>query len=593
MKNIIKIFAILVFANLTLQAQKQYFLAINDSPKYKQGFKHFEYVNPNARKGGTFKTAAQGTYDSFNAFTLKGTTAAGIGLMYDTLMVGSMDENSISYPLLAQAVEVSPKNEWVKFFINKKAKFHDGKEVTAEDVKFSFDLLTTKGSPVYKRYYFDVKEAVVLDKYTIQFNFKRNTNKELALILGQLSILPKHFWKDKDFLKSDSIIPVGSGAYKIKDYKFGKYIIYELDKNYWAKDLNVNVGQNNFGLIWYDYYKDRTVILEAFKAGNIDFIMENTAKNWATLYVGKNFDNGKIVKKEITHERPQGMQGIVFNQRNPLFQDIHVRRALNLAFDFEWTNKKLFYNQYKRLSSYFDNCELKARGKPSKEELALLEPYKNILPKEVFKEAYKPNITKGDGNVRKELREALSILKKQGWKFDKNKILAKNGKEFKFEILLGSPTFEKVLNPFIKNLKKIGIKASIRIVDQVAYANKMKDFDFDMTIKRYMASNSPGNELRNYFASKSVDIKGSRNYMGVKSKAIDGLIDKIVTAPTRKDLIIATHALDRVLTHSYLVIPNWYIASFRVAYWDKFDQPKIAPKYGFGLFTWWIKAKNK
>ncbi len=579
----------LLFASSSLFATKQYYLSINEKPKYKKGFKHFEYVNPNAPKGGVFRSAVQGTYDSLNVFTLKGMSGAGIGLIYDTLMTESLDESSVSYPLIAEAVEVDKNNAWVRFFINKKARFADGKPVRAEDVKFSFDLLTSKGSPIYKRYYFDVKEAIVEDKYTVKFVFKRNTNKELPLILGQLSILPKHFWQNKDFLKSDHVLPLGSGAYKIKEYKFGKFISLELDENYWAKDLNVNLGQNNFGVIRYDYYKDKTVILEAFKAGLVDFTMENMAKNWATLYVGKNFDNGKIKKEAIPHQMPIGMQGFVFNQRNELFKSIKVRRALNLAFDFEWTNKKLFYSQYKRTTSYFDNCELKATGKPSKKELELLEPFRKDLPKEVFEEAYKPNVTKGYGNMRKELRKALGILKEDGWSFGKDKILQKNGREFKFDILLRSPTFEKVLNPFVQNLAKIGIKASIRVVDGVAYANRMRNFDFDMAVVTYGASFSPGNELRNYWSSKSFGIKGSRNYMGLRSSVVDSLIETIVTAPDRKSLVTAVKALDRVLTHSYLLIPNYHINAFRVAYWNKFDKPKIAPKMGFGLFTWWIK----
>ncbi len=587
MKKILYIFSVLILTKLNVFGAEQYYLSINEEPKYKKGFKHFDYVNPDARKGGILKSASQGTFDSFNPFILKGTPAAGIYMIYDTLMTTSQDEFSISYPLIAKSATLG--EEWVKFHIDKRARFSDGKPIRAEDVKFSFDLLISKGSPIFKRYYNDVKNVEVLDQYTIKFNYKRKGNKELPLIISQLHVLPKHFWENKDFLKSDDVLPIGSGAYKIKDYQFGKFISYELDENYWAKDLNVNVGQNNFKQLRYDYYKDKSVIIEAFKAGNIDFILENIAKNWANLYKGKNFDNGNILKKQIPHSLPSGMQGFVFNLRNDLFGDIEVRKALNLAFDFEWTNKKLFYNQYKRTSSYFENSELKATGKPSKEELKLLNPFKDILPKEVFGKAYKPNTTKGDGNIRKELRQALKILKKQGWIFGKNKILQKDGKEFKFEILLDSQSFVKVLNPFINNLKKIGIEATLRVIDQVAYTNKLNNFEYDMIVSTYGASLSPGNELRNYFASKSAHIKGSRNLMGIESKAVDALIEKIVTARSRNELIIATKALDRVLTHSYLVIANWHTDYFRIAYWNKFAQPKISPKYGLGLFTWWIK----
>lgn len=572
----------------TLFAQKQEHISIATKPKYEVGFKHFEYVDPNAKKGGEVKFSAIGTFDSFNPFVLKGQAAAGISSIYDTLMTSSLDEPFVYYPLIAQYIEVSPNNDWVKFYINKKARFHDGKKVTAHDVKFSFETLVHKGSPTYKRYYLDVKEVLVLDKYTVQFKFKTNKNKELPMILGQIQILPKHFWQDKDFLKSDSIVPMGSGPYKVAQYEFGRFVSYELDKNYWGKDLSVNVGQNNFGKIKYDYYKDRTVTLEAFKAGEFDYRLENTAKNWATLYTGKNFDSKKIIKEEIKHENVQGMQGLVFNTRNSLFQDREVRRALNLALDFEWTNKKLFYNQYKRTNSFFANSELAARGLPSKEELALLEPFKNELPKEVFKESFKANVTKGDGRIRKELREALKILKKAGWKFE-NKQLVKNGKKFKFEILVASKTYNKILNPFIKNLKKIGISASIRLQDQVAYYNRLKKFDFDMIIGGFGVSLSPGNEQRYFWGSESVSVEGSRNYVGIKSPAVDAMINHIITAQNRQDLITAVRALDRILTHNYYVIPNWYISSFRIAYWNKFNKPKISPKYGLGIDTWWIK----
>ena len=584
----IKILLLSSFFIVSLFAQKQSYISIGGESKYKDDFTHFEYVNPHAKKGGTFKIASRGTFDSFNSFSLKGTKAAGLNMIYDTLMTSSLDEPFVMYPLVAQALEVSAKNDWVKFYINKNAKFQDGVSITAEDIKFSFDTLISKGSPIYKRYYFDVKDAVVIDKYTVQFNFKRDDNKELPLILGQLSVLPKHFWKGKDFLKSDSVNPLGSGPYAIEKYKFGKYIRYALDKNYWAKDLNVNVGQNNFGKVQYDYYKDGTVTLEAFKAGEFDYRIENVAKNWATLYTGKKFDEGKIIKKEIAHEQAQGMQGFVFNLRNPLFQDIKVRQALSLAFDFQWANKRLFYNQYTRTNSYFANCELSAVGKPSKEELVLLEPFRDTIPKEVFGTAFKSNVTKGDGRIRKELRSALKILKKAGWKFE-NKLLVKDGKKFEFEILLGSSTMEKIINPYIKNLKKLGINATIRVIDQIAYANKVKTFDYDMIVGNFGVSLSPGNEQRNYWGSASASTKGSHNYIGIKSKAIDTMIEHIVVAKNRKDLITAVRAMDRILTHNYYVIPNFYIASYRIAYWNKFELPKISPKYGLGIYTWWIK----
>lgn len=572
----------------SLLGQKQSYISISGEAKYKKDFLHFDYVDPNAKKGGVFKVAANGTFDSFNAFSLKGMKAAGLGLIYDTLMTSSLDEPFVYYPLIAKQVEISPSNDWVRFFIDENARFQDGTKVTAKDVKFSFETLTKKGSPRYKRYYFDIKNVEILDNLTVQFNFKTNTNNELALILGQLQILPEHFWKDKDFLDSDSIIPLGSGVYMIEKYKFSKYVVYKRDPNYWAKDLPSRKGQYNFDKIQYDYYKDRTVTLEAFKAGAFDYRLESSAKNWATLYSGKNFKNNNIIKKEIKHQKAQGMQGFVFNLRKPIFQDIELRKAINLVYDFEWANKKLFYNQYKRLNSYFENCELTSFGLPSKKELLLLNPLKKDIPQSVFTKEFKNNVTKGDGNIRKELREALNILKKQGWKF-KDKVLVKNGKRFEFEILLGSASMEKILNPFIKNLKKIGIIATLRVIDKVAYSNKIKNFDYDMTIRSFRVSLSPGNELRNYWGSDSFDIKGSKNYIGIQSKAIDSLIDNIIYSSKREDLITSVRALDRVLLNNYYLIPTFYISSYRLAYWDKFGQPKIAPKYGLGIYTWWIK----
>jgi len=582
-----KIIITTLFLLTSLFAQKQNFISINGESKYKTNFKHFEYVNPNAPKGGTLKLSERGTYDSLNGFILKGTSATGLGLLFDTLMTSSRDEPFAYYPLVAEFIEVAPDNSWVKFYINNKAKFQDGVQVTAEDVEFSFKTLTSKGHPFYKRYYFDVRDVEVIDKLTVKFNFKKNDNKELPLILGQLAIFPKHFWKNKNFLESDDVAPFGSGAYKIDTYKFGKYITYKRDENYWAKDLPVNVGQYNFEKIKYDYYKDESVTLEAFKAGEFDFRQEYTAKTWATLYKGKNFDNGNIVKRNIPHELPQGMQSFIFNLRKPLFQDIQLRRAINLAFDFEWTNKQLFFNQYKRSNSYFENSELRSTLMPSSDELKLLTPFKEQLPASIFTTVFKSNVTKGNGKNRKELRKALKILKKQGWKFE-NKVLVKDGKKLEFEILLTQASFERIVQPFIKNLKKIGILAKIKVMESVSYTNKVNNNDFDMIVQSFPVSLSPGNELNNYWGSKAASIKGSRNNLGIKSPVVDALIKNVVTAPSRKDLITAVRALDRVLLHNYYVVPQWHNASYRISYWNKLKQPAISPKYGLGIFTWWI-----
>jgi len=583
-----KILSILLILSLNSFAKKESFMSLGNTPKYQKNFAHFDYVNPKAKKGGTFKQAARGTYDSFNPFILKGLSASGIGMLYDTLMSHSSDESSVYYPLIAQEVEIDENNNWVKFYINPNARFSDNSKVRAEDVKFSFDILMQKGSPQYKRYYSDIKDVEVLDDLIVKFNFKTNTNKELPVILVSLNIMPKHFWKDKDFIKADNLVPLGSGPYLIDSYKFGKYIKYKRNKNYWAKDLNVNVGSYNFDSIQYDYYKDQSVTLEAFKAGEFDFRQEYTAKTWATMYKGKNFEKGLIKTENRKHENAQGMQAFGFNLRNPLFQNAQVRKALNLAFDFEWTNKQLFFSQYKRSQSFFDNSELKSTGLPSKEELLLLNPLKNQLPKSVFEEEFSSNKTQGSGKIRKELRAALKILKKEGWGF-KNKILVKEGKEFTFEILLYQPNFERIVQPFIKNLKKIGIHVTLKVLDAVSYSNKVKNYDFDMMVISYPVSLSPGNELKYFWGSASADIIGSQNYMGIKNPAIDALIEKVIIAKNRKDLLTAVKALDRVMLNNHYVIPQWHSSSYRLAYWNKFNQPKISPKYGIGLMTWWLK----
>ena len=586
----IKILVLLLFFFVNLYAKKDYYISLGSIPKYNKDFKHFEYVNDKAPKNGVFKQAARGTYDSLNPFILKGISALGIGLIYDSLMQPSLDESSVYYPLLAEEIEVDPNNNWVKFYLNPKARFSDGVSVKADDVKFTFETLITKASPIYKKYYSDVKNVEIIDKLTVKFNFKTSKNNELPLILASLSILPKHYWIDKDFKKSDNINPIGSGPYVLDKYKFSKYISFKINKNYCAKDLAVNKGFYNFNKVQFDYYKDQTVILEAFKSGEFDFIQEYTSKNWATLYKGKNFDKGLIKKENRAHKNVQGMQAFAFNLRNPLFNNLQVRKALNLAFDFEWTNKKLFFSQYKRTNSYFANSELSSSFLPSREELKLLNPLKDQIPKSVFLSEFKNNKTSANGNIRKELKQALKILKKEGWIF-KNKILVKNNKEFKFEILIYQSAFERVLQPFIKNLKKIGIQAKIRVVDAVSYTNRLRNFNYDMMVTSYGVSLTPGNELKYFWHSNSADIEGSRNYIGIKNKALDSLINEIIIAANRKDLITAVKALDRVLLHNYYLIPNWYTSVYRIAYWNKIQQPKIYPKYDLAIYSWWINKK--
>ena len=453
-----------------------------------------------------------------------------------------------------------------------------------------------KGHPFYKYYYGDVDEVIKESDTKIRFNFKNNTNKELVLIVGQLPVLPKHYWVDKNFEETTLEVPIGSGPYKIKSFEAGRSITYELDKDYWGFKNNIvpiKVGKDNFSTIRYDYYRDRGVEREAFKSGDIDFFSENNSKEWATSYKINAVKNGLIRKELIPHENPQGMQGFAFNIRKEKFRDRRVRKALSYMFDFEWSNKNLFYGAYKRTDSYFENSELASSGLPTAEELKYLNPYIDALPKEIFIQEYTNIVTDGSGFIRDEIRQASLLLKEAGWILNNGKLQNINTKEFfKFEILLYSPAFERIVFPFKDNLEKLGIEATVRTVDSAQYQKRIETFDFDMVVQTFSQSLSPGNEQRNFWGSNAADTNGSRNIIGIKNPVIDSLIEKLINAKDREELITITKALDRVLLFHHYVIPNWHISSYRVLYWDLFDQPKIKPKYSLGFDTWWINQKK-
>ena len=566
-------------------------IAMHGDMKYPADFTHFEYTDPDAPKGGSVALAAYGTFDSFNPDIVKGDAAAFVNLTYDTLMASAMDEPFTVYGLVAEKIEYPEDRSWVIFHINPNAKFHDGQPITAEDVVFTFNTLIEKGQPFYKAYYADVVKVEALDKSRVKFTARDDKNRELPLVLGQLKVLPKHYWADKDFSEANLEAPLGSGPYKISAFDTGKSITLERVKDYWAKDLPVMKGSYNFDTVKIEYYRDQTVMLEAFKGGAYDYREENQSKRWATDYHGPKFDSGEIIKKEIPHLNPTGMQAFVMNTRNDLFKDPNVRQALDLAFDFEWTNKQLFYGAYNRTKSFFSNSDLASSGLPSEAELALLEPYRDDLPPELFTQEYKSPETDGSGNNRKNIRKAIKLLQASGWTFKGTDLVnAETGKPFKFEILLYSKDFERVVLPYIKNLKKLGIEASARVVDSTNYIRIVRDFEFDMIIGGFGQSNSPGNEQRDYWFSKFADHKGSRNLIGIKDPVVDVLIEKIISAHTRDDLIAACRALDRVLLWNHYVIPQWYINKHRIAYWDKFSLPQKAPMYGdVGFFNWWMK----
>lgn len=565
-------------------------IAMHGELKYPLGFKHFDYVNPLAPKGGKIKLAAIGTFDSLNPFILKGQAADGIGRLFDTLLVSSDDEAFSEYGLIAESMEVPDDRSKVIFNLRKQARFHDGSAVTAEDVAFTFNQLKTKGHPFYRSYYGSVKEAVVHNLHRIEFVFDVKGNRELPLIVGQLPILSKSSFADRPFEKTTLDPLVGSGPYKVKKIDAGRSITYVRNPDYWAASLNVNAGQNNIDEIHIDYYRDSSVSLEAFKAGEYDFIQETSSKNWATGYDIPQVKDGRIIKENIRHERPTGMQAFVFNTRKEQFADSRVRQALGYLYDFDWANKNLFYGAYKRTQSYFENSELASSGLPSQQELAILEPYRGKIPETVFTTAYQAPKTDGSGRIRKNMRQALRLLKQAGWEIKAGKLTnLKSNKKMTFEILLVSPSFERVTLPYKKNLQKLGVDVSVRTVDSTQYQNRIDSFDFDVVVNSFGQSLSPGNEQRDYWSSEKADIKGSRNLIGIKDPVIDELIEKVISAKDREALINTTKALDRVLLHNHYVIPHWYIRDFRVAYWSKFARPEINPKYNLGFNTWWLK----
>lgn len=572
---------------------KSHALSLFGDIKYPADFQHFDYVNPDAPKGGSVKYSATGTFDTVNEYQFKGAKAAGLGQLCDSLMVRSEDEPASEYGLVAESVEVPADRTWVQYNLRKEAHFNDGSPVTAADVVWTFDTLKAKGAPFYRLYYADVLKAEAVGDHAVKFTFRSGDNRELPSIVGEMPVLPKAYWQTRDFEKTTLDPPLCSGPYKIESVDPGRSITYRRVETYWAKDLPVNRGRYNIDTIRYDYYRDGTIALEAFKAGQYDFRLENVAKNWAVGYESPALREGLIKKEEIPNQLPEGMQGFGYNLRKPLFQDRKVRQALGYLFNFEWTNKNLFYGAYTRTDSYFSNSDLASKGLPGPDELAILDKFKDDIPPEVFTTVYAPPKTDGSDNIRENMRTALGLLKEAGWSIKGDKLVnEKTGEPFEFEMLLVQPEFERVVLPFAQNLQRIGIKMNVRTIDTAQYIERMKNFDFDMTVVGIGSSLSPGNELRDEWSSAAADEPDSANIMGVKSKAVDALVDLVIAAPDRKSLVTRVHALDRVLLEGYYVIPNWHISSFRVAYWDKFQRPKVSPPYGLPTEAWWIDPEH-
>ncbi len=560
--------------------------------KYPPGFTHFQYANPEALKGGEVKLAAFGTFDTLNPFTLKGVSAAGLGELFDSLMAPARDEAFSYYGLVAETIETPADRSWVAFTLRPQARFHDGTPMTVDDVIWTFETLKAKGQPFFRSYYAQVVKVEKVGDRKVKFTFGPGDNRELPLIVGQLPVLSRAYWAKRDFEKTTLDPPLGSGAYKIESFEAGRTITYRRVKDYWAAKLGVKVGTDNFETIRYDYYRDVNVALEALKAGQYDLRLENVAKNWATAYTGPAIAQGLLKKEEIKNELPTGMQGFVFNTRRPLFQDARVRRALGYAWDFEWTNKNLFFGSYARTKSYFSNSELASSGLPGPDELPLLEPFRGKVPEDVFTREYKPPVTDGSGNNREGAREALRLLGEAGWTVKGGKLANPRGEPFAFEILIDEPTWERVTLPFVKNLERLGITARVRTVDAAQYQKRIDTYDFDMLVTVWPQSLSPGNEQRDFWGSAAATTPGTRNLAGIRDPVVDRLIELLIQAPDRKALVARTRALDRVLLWGFYVIPHFHLQAFRVAYWDRFGRPAVAPKYSFGFDTWWIDPKK-
>lgn len=567
-------------------------LALHGEPKYAANFPNLAYVDPNAPKGGAVRLAVVGSFDSLNPFIIRGLPAAGLGLMYQTLLEKSLDEPQTGYGLLAESVEIPEDRAWVRFTLRPEAIWNDGTTVSAEDVIWSFNALMKDGAPFYRSYYAAVAKAEVISPRIVQFTFKKPGNRELPLIIGDMPVLPKNYWTapKRDFSKTTLEAPLGSGPYKIKSVNAGRSITYERVRDWWGEGMAINKGRYNFDTITFDFYRDSDVAFQAFLAGSVDFRQENVAKNWAQGYNHPNVTSGKIKLQEIKHELPAGMQAFVYNTRRPIFKDPRVREALAYAFDFEWSNKQFAFGSYTRSNSYFTNCPLAADKPISAEETALLEPFREQLPSRVFTDVYQPPKTNGTGDIRNNLRTAVQLLQQAGWKLDQGVLKNSSGEVFTFEILYDGDMFDRWILPFVANLKKLGITANLRIIDVAQFQNRMSDFDFDMTVSTFGQSLTPGNEQSAYWGSDAADQKGSMNIAGIKNPVVDALAEQLIHADTYESLTNVTRALDRTLLWNFYVIPQWYVGTFRIAYWDRLGRPKENPVYGLPMIdTWWVK----
>lgn len=569
--------------------------------KYPAGFSRFDYVNPDAPKGGLARQSTIGSFDNFNLVVagVKGSLAAGIGLVYDTLMTSALDEVSAEYGLLAESVRHPDDHSWVTYRLRAAAKWHDGMPVTPEDVIFSFDMLK-KHSPMHAAYYRHVVKAEKTGERDVTFTFDGVGNRELPQIVGQLVVLPKHWWEGvnakgekRDIAATTQEPPLGSGPYRVKEFVAGSTVAYARVADYWARDLNVNVGRNNFDELRFEYFRDTTVAIEVFKGDQVDWRMENSAKNWATAYDFPAVHDKRVVLEEFPVRSRGGMQCFAFNLRRAKFKEPRLRRAINFAFDFEEMNGRLFYGQYKRINSYFEGTELAATGLPEGRELEILETVRDKVPSEVFTTAYANPVGGGPQAVRANLREAMGLLKEANFEIrDRRLIDLATGQPFAMEILVQDPSFERVATSVVPSFERLGIATTVRIVDQPQYENRLRNFDFDIIVASWGQSLSPGNEQRDFWGSTAARVPGSRNLVGIENPAVDGLIERVIFARDRAELVAATRALDRVLLWNFYVVPQWTYGKERTARWDRFSRPALMPTYGASDFPsiWWWDA---
>jgi len=586
----------------------QHAFTVLGTPALPADFKAFPYVNPNAPKGGEIHLASIGTFDSFNPFILRGTAEAhgvgswlvlpggsgsgsSVGHIWETLLTASADEVATGYGHLAQTIEVPADKTWVAFNLRPEARFSDGTPVTAEDVAWTFRTLLEQGRPSLRIQFADVRDVQIEGPGRVRFNFKTTQNRELPLLVGGLPVLPKHFFDGRDFTKPLADAPIGSGPYRITNFELGRSVVYTRNPDWWAKDMPTGRGTNNFDRVRYEYFRDSTVAMEAFKAGKIDIRSENIAKNWASAYDFPAVRNGAVIKREYVHKLPTGIQGYAMNTRRKVFADPRVRQAVTLVFDFEWTNKNLFYSAYKRTLSYFSNTDLAAVGLPSAEEQRLLQPFKD-LPAPLLTQPYTLPVTDGSGNNREPLVEALRLLREAGWQVKDRKLLDADGQPAAFSILLDDPSLERVTLPYVQNLRKLGFDVRVRTVDPAQYQHLTDDFDFDMTMMIYPGGDIPGSELRDYWSCAASKSTGSSNVPGICEPAIDAMIEKVIAAQNRDELRDAARALDRLLLWNWYMVPNWYSQNFHIAYWDRFGDPAIAIREGFNFDTWWVDQQK-